>query len=103
MVRPPESLSRQGWHTEESRGAPLDIARLRLTPVERVTKVGWRGVGLTWRRPVFVEVRQENSVRRVPIYNQTRRAVVTVVVAELVLGVVGLQMWRGASRRKRAV
>ena len=101
MERLPETRSRPGWRAEEVRGDPLSIARQQLTPVERVTEVGWRGITLAWRRPVRIEVRQDDSTHRLPIHDQTWRTIAIVVVAELVLGAVGLQMWRGASRRSR--
>lgn len=102
MERLPGTQSRQGWHAEDQRGAPLIIASQQLTPIERVTEVGWRGIALAWRRPVFLEVRQGDSVRRLSIRNQTRRLIAITVVAELALSAVSLQVWRGLSSRKRA-
>lgn len=100
----PERWSRPGWRVEDLRGTPLTIAGQHLTPVERVTELGRRHVVVSWRRPVFVEVRQGDTVRRLPIRNLTRRAMAFTVLAELALGTlgaVGLQVWKGYTRGKR--
>lgn len=101
MEHLPGRWSRPGWRVEDVRGEPLTIAGQQLTPVERVTELSRRHVVLSWRRPVFVEVREGDTVRRLPIRNLTRRAIAFTVLAELALGAVGLQLWRGYTRGKR--
>lgn len=98
MERLPGERGRLRWRAETLRGAHLSIADQRLAPVERVTEVGWRGAALAWHRPVFIEVRQADTVYRLPIHDQTRRAIAVVVVAELALGAAGVQLWRTMSR-----
>lgn len=102
MEQLPGRRSSPGWRVEDLRGLPLTIAGQQLTPVERVTELGRQHLVVRWRRPVFVEVRQGDSVRRLPIRNMTRRVIAFTVLAELVLGAVGLQVWRAFNRGKRA-
>lgn len=101
MEQLPGRWRRPGWRVEDVRGAPLTIAGQQLTLVERVTELSRQQVVVSWRRPVFVEVRQGEIVRRLPIRNLTRRIVAFTVLAELTLGAVGLQLLRGYTRGKR--
>ena len=70
--------------TTDTRGEPVQRLGFAVTPIARSTRLAWRGGALEWRRPAAVEVRDGADVRRVPIRNATRWAIVTIAVAGLV-------------------
>jgi hypothetical protein len=82
----------------EVRGAPLTAGTRQVTPVARVARVRWPGGGFEWQRPVAVEVREGDETRRIPIRDETRRAlggIVLAVVAVVALGTLADRWLRG--------
>lgn len=69
----------------KTRGVPLDISGREITPVARIISLRWPGGGFTWNRPVAVEVRQGNTVRRLPVRDMTSRVTLTIVLSGLAL------------------
>ena len=74
-----------GWQIDETRGKPSLILGRQITPVGRAVQVSWSGGGVIWHRPVAVEVRQGDATRRLPIQNVTRRAIIGIALAGLLL------------------
>jgi hypothetical protein len=71
-------------HSE--RGQPIHSTGRDITPVARVTRVTWPGGRFEWHRPVAVEIRAGDRVRRVPIRDVTRLYTLAGVFACLMLG-----------------
>ncbi len=71
---------------QEIRGNAIALRDLDITPVERVTRISWRGGSYAWWRPIAVEVRRGADMRRIPIDNATRRAIARVVLSAALLG-----------------
>ncbi|HEV2235992.1 MAG TPA: hypothetical protein VGR57_04945 [Ktedonobacterales bacterium] len=69
--------------TRELRGQPISHQGQQVTPIARVTRVAWRGGSLDWYRPAAIAVRDARGERRLPIYNVTRLAIGTIVLAGL--------------------
>lgn len=84
-------------NTALERGQPIHSNGADITPLARVTRIAWPGGRFEWHRPVAVEVRAGDSVRRVPIRNVTRLAIVATVAACLTLG--GAMMYRATRAR----
>ncbi len=72
----PHFQHRIRWRSYETRGQPIHAQGQDITPIGRVMQIGWPRVGLIWHRPVAVEVRRNDGVKRLPIRNRTRRAIV---------------------------
>ena len=64
------------------------------TPVGRVVQVRLPFGSFTWHRPVAVEVRQGESIQRLPIQNATRRAIGAMVLTGLAVVVLILLLMR---------
>jgi hypothetical protein len=76
---------------------------VEVTPIARSTHLAWRGGGLEWHRPAAVEVRDGAGVRRIPIYNATRRTIGLLALAGLVASISAGGIARATSRgRTRA-
>jgi hypothetical protein len=58
----------------ETRGKSVTSFDRQTTPIGRVVQVRWLGASFTWHRPVAVEVRQGDTIQRLPIHNVTLRA-----------------------------
>jgi hypothetical protein len=84
--------------TQELRGQPVSRQGLVVTPIARVTRIGWRGGGLDWYRPAAVEVRDDAGVRRIPFYNATRRAIFTIALAGLGASIIASRVMRRSRR-----
>lgn len=84
----------------EMRGTPIRRLDLEITPVSRIAHVTSPRGSFVWRSPAAVDVRQGDSVRRVPIPDVTRRAQVSVILVELALGILAAWAARIYSRRR---
>ncbi len=89
------------WHISETRGKPFAAYGRQIIPVGRVVQISWPGGGFTWHRPVAVEVHQGDKIRRLPIYNATRRATAMVMLVGLAIVVLVSAWRRGGSIRRR--
>src|SRR5436309_15952550 len=65
----------------ELRDKPIAAHDRQITPISRVFQVNWPGGAFLWQRPVAIEVRQGDVVRRLSIHNATRRATTSILVA----------------------
>jgi hypothetical protein len=79
-------------HSEERRGEPVRLHGRTIAPIARVTRVRWRGGVWEWHRPVAVEVREGETLSRMPIRDPSR--VITVALAAI-----GCAVALGALRR----
>lgn len=85
----------------ETRGESLLAFDRQTTPIGRAVQVRWSGISFIWHRPVAIEVRQGDSVQRLPIHDATSRAIIAVVLAGLAIVVLAsLSMRRVHSRRR---
>jgi hypothetical protein len=80
-------LSIPSWQISETRGKTLFAFGRQITPIGRAIQVSWSGGsfagGFTWNRPLAIEVREGDMVRRLPIQNVTRRAILGLALAGL--------------------
>jgi hypothetical protein len=83
---------------QELRGQLVRQQGMVVTPIARVTRIGWRGGRLDWHRPAAVEVRDDAGVRRIPLYNATRRAVFTIALAGLGASIIATRVMRRSLR-----
>ena len=83
----------------EMRETPIRRLDMEMTPVTHVARVTLPRGSFVWRRPVAIEVRQGDMVRRVRIHDATRRAQVGVILVELALGILAASATRIYSRK----
>lgn len=81
---------------EERRAEPMTLHGRTIRPIARVVRVRWPGGAWEWHRPVAVEVGEGDELRRVPIRDTSRLAVVAMVA-------VGCAFAVAASRRSRTL
>ena len=85
----------------ETRGNPVETFNRQTTPIGRVVEVHLPFGSITWHRPVAVEVRQEDAVYRLPIYDSTRRVISAIGLTGLATVLVPLVIRTILSRRRR--
>ncbi len=68
-----------------SRGEPITTRYGQIVPLARVVKLRFPGGGLNWNRAVAIEIQEEQSQRRLPVHNATRRTVFTIVLTGLAI------------------
>ena len=95
-------LKAPALHISETRGKSVTAFDRQTTPVGRVVQVSWPGGSFTWHRPVAVEVRQGDTIHRLPIHNVTLRAIGAIVLTGLAVVVLILLLMRRARPRKGA-
>jgi hypothetical protein len=88
-------------HNSERRHKPLTTQGKEITPIDHVFQVSWPVGTFLWQRPVAIEVRQRNVVRRLSIPNATRRATVSIIMAELAIVVLAASWMQLRNQRKR--
>ena len=71
------------------------------TPIGRVVQVRLPGASFTWHRPVAVEVREGDSMYRLPIHDITSRATSTMVLTGLAVVLVSLSIRKVRLRRRK--
>jgi hypothetical protein len=82
--------------SEERRGEPMTLHGRTIRPIARGVRLQWPGGAWEWHRPVAVEVREGDELRRVPIRDTSRLAVVAMVA-------IGCAFAVAASRRSRTL
>ena len=85
----------------ETRGNPVETSNKQTTPIGRVIQVRLPFASLTWHRPVGVEVRQEDTIYRLPIYDSTSRVISAIVLTGLATVLVPLVIRTILFRRRR--
>ena len=78
-----QQLRAPGWHIGRTRGKPFTAFGMQVVPIGFAVHVSWPGGGFTWHRPVAVEVRQEDTIYRLPIYDSTSRVISAIVLTGL--------------------
>lgn len=102
MKHMPQQLKIPEWHTSETRNNPTITFGRQITLIGRALQVKWRGGGFTWHRPIAVEVQQGSDVRRLPIRDTTRIAMVSIVLAGLLLGLLASFWFQRDFRRSNS-
>jgi hypothetical protein len=85
----------------EMKGKPVVTHGREITLIGRVFQVNWSGGAFLWQRPVVIEVRQGNVVRRLSIHNATRRATTGIILAGLTITVATTLWMRLKNSRSR--
>ncbi len=92
-----------GWHLREMRGRTTTAFNKQVTPLGRTVQVNWPGGSFLWQRPVGVEVRQGNTVRRVPIYNATFYVIAAIFLCGVaMIALASLWVRRSSQSRRTA-
>src|SRR5215467_4670764 len=88
-------------HISETRGNPVETSNKQTTPIGRVIQVRLPFANLTWHRPVGVEVRQGDTIYRLPIYDLNSRVIGAIVLTGLATVLVPLVIRTIFFRRRR--
>jgi hypothetical protein len=87
--------------SEERRAEPMTLHGRTIRPIARVVRARWPGGAWEWHRPVAVEVREGDELRRIPIRDTSRLAVVALVAAGCAFAVVASRLARTLSANER--
>ena len=87
--------------SSEMRDKPIVTHGQEITPIGHVFQVSWPGGTFLWLRPVAIEVRQGDIVRRLSIHNATRRATTGMMLAGLAIVVLTASWMRLKNSRRR--
>ncbi len=88
-------------HISETRGHTIETAGKQTTPIGRVIQVQLPFASITWHRPLAVEVRQGETINRLPIYDATSRAISALVLTGLATVFVPFVIQTILSRRRK--
>jgi hypothetical protein len=93
-----------GWHIGKTRGKPYTAFGRQVVPIGLAAQVGWPGGGFTWHRPVGVEVRNGDDVRRLAIHDVTLEAIVSIVIAGIAVAISTTlwKRWRQTGKRNKS-
>src|SRR6266849_5764116 len=94
-------LKEQALQISETRGNPVETFNRQTTPIGRVVQLRLPFGSITWHRPVAVEVRQGETVHRLPIYDTTSRAISVIVLTGLATVLVPLVIRTILFRRRK--
>jgi len=95
-----QRLKAPALQISETRGKSVTAFDRQTTPVGRVVQVRWPGGSFTWHRPVAVEVRQGDTILRLPIHDVTFRAIGAIVLTGLAAVVLISLLMRRARPRE---
>ena len=85
----------------ETRGNPVETSNKQTTPIGRVIQVQLPFASLTWHRPVAVEVHQEDTMYRLPIYDSTSVVISAIILTGLATVLVPFVIRTILFRRRR--
>jgi hypothetical protein len=85
----------------ETRGNTVETFNKQTTPIGRVIQVRLPFASITRHQPVAVEVRQEDTIYRLPIYDSTSRVISAIVLTGLATVLVPLVIRTILFRRRR--
>jgi hypothetical protein len=88
-------------HISETRGNPVEIFNKQTTPIGRAVQLRLPGGSFTWHRPVAVEVRQGDTVQRLPIHDTTYLALSAIFLTGLATVLVPLVLRTILSSRRK--
>jgi hypothetical protein len=88
-------------HISETRGNPITTFDRQTTPIGRVVQLRLPGGSFTWHRPVAVEVRQGETVHRLPIHDTTYLAMSVIFLTGLATVLVPLVIRTMLFRRRK--
>src|SRR5262245_34037838 len=96
-----QNTSRPRVERREVRGEPLTLSGWRITPIKRVVHIAWPGGAWLWQRPVAVEIQAGESLRRMPVHNITRRALIVLALSAALVAVVTGRRLRTHGKREQ--
>ncbi len=70
-------------HISETRGNTVETSNKQTTPIGRLIQVQLPFASISWHRPLAVEVRQEETIYRLPIYDITSRVISAIFLTGL--------------------
>ena len=85
----------------ETRGNPVEAFSRQATPIGRVVQLRFPFGGITWHRPVAVEVREGDTISRLPINDPTMRTIGVLASTGLAIAIVSLSMRRVRLNRRK--
>ena len=89
------------FQISETRGNTVETSNKQTTPIGRVIQVRLPFASVTWHRPLAVEVRQEDTIYRLPIYDSTSRVIGAIVLTGLATVLVPFVIRTILLRRRR--
>ena len=90
------------FRISETRGNPIETANRHSTPIGRVIEVRLPFTSISWHRPLAVEVHQEDTIYRVPIYDATSRVMSIIFLTGLATVLVPFVIRTIFLRRRRS-
>ena len=85
----------------ETRGSTVETFNKQTTPIGRLIEVRLPFASITWHRPLAVEVRQEDTIYRLPIYDLNSRVISAIVLTGLATVLVPFVIRTIILRRRR--
>ena len=85
----------------ETRGSTVETSNKQTTPIGRLIQVQLPFASLSWHRPLAVEVRQEETIYRLPIYDITSRVISAIFLTGLATVLVPFVIRTILLRRRR--
>ena len=86
----------------ETRGNTAETSNKQTTPIGRLIQVQLPFASVSWHRPLAVEVRQEDTIYRLPIYDVTSRVISAIVLTGLATVLVPFVIRTIFLRRRRS-
>lgn len=75
-----QELRAPGWRIGKTSGEPFAAFGRQVVPIGYAIQASWPGGGFTWHRPVAVEIRDGDNIRRLPIHDVTLEAIVSIIM-----------------------
>lgn len=88
------------WHDERR---ALHGLWDEVVPIGFAVHVSWPGGGFTWHRPVAVEVRHGDDVRRLAIHDVTLEAIVSIVMTGIAIVILSTSWKRWIHIKRRNI
>jgi hypothetical protein len=98
-----QQLRAPGWHIGRTRGKPFTAFGMQVVPIGFAVHVSWPGGGFTWHRPVAVEVRHGDNVRRLAIHDVTLEAIVSIVMTGIAIVILSTSWKRWIHTKRRNI
>jgi hypothetical protein len=89
------------FQISETRGNPVETFNKQTTPIGRIVQVRLPIGSFTQHRPVAVEVREGDTIYRLPIHDYTSRVISAIFLTGLVAILVPLVIRKILFRRRR--
>ncbi len=99
-----QQLSAPGWSIGKTRGEPFTAFGRQVVPIGYAIQARWHGGGFTWHRPLAVEIRDGDNIRRLPIHDVTLEAIISIFMmgSAIVILAASWKRWIHIKRRNKS-